>query len=137
MAAVTALATAALLAVFVFGGPLSTGMMSMLGTIQAARLLPAGITVGVLLVLVSMLWTLRAVRKLQASAVWPVWLTSLILFGFAQFGVAYLPLSGAVLTQRNFYGVLHVKEEREDETDIPILSLYHGRILRPRRNHPI
>lgn len=129
MAAVTALVTAALLAVFVFGGPLSAGVMSMLGAIQAARLLPAGITAGVLLVLASMLWTLRAVRRLQPSTVWPMWLASLILFGFAQFGVAYLPLSGAVLTQRNFYGVLHVKEEREEETDVPILSLYHGRIL--------
>ena len=128
-AAVGALATAVLLVAFAFVADLSEWAASVFESIQAAPLFPAVVTAGALLVLATVFWNRRAQRWLSAVTARPAWLASLAVFGFAQLGVAYVPLSDATLTARNFYGVVQVLTEKEAGTGTPILSLRHGRIL--------
>jgi hypothetical protein len=141
--AMGALATAMLLVIFVFIEDLPTTNTSVHDSNQAAPLLPAFIAAGALVVLASVLWKIRAPQQPRANPVRSVWLASLIVFCFAQLGVAYAPIIDATFTARNFYGVVQVVKEIETETNALVLSLRHGRILHglqylegPRRHKP-
>jgi hypothetical protein len=132
-----------LLVIFVFIEDLPTTNTSVHDSNQAAPLLPAFIAAGALVVLASVLWKIRAPQQPRANPVRSVWLASLIVFCFAQLGVAYAPIIDATFTARNFYGVVQVVKEIETETNALVLSLRHGRILHglqylegPRRHKP-
>jgi len=127
--AVGALATVVLLTAFVYAEDLPVQVASVLNSIQTVPLLPAGIAAGALLVLTYALWRMRARRWPRAITARPVWLASLLVFGFAQFGVAVAPLTDAALTVRNFYGMVQVLVEEEAGTGARVLKMRHGRIL--------
>jgi len=120
-AAYGALATAMLLAGFVFGDDLPD-------QIQTAPQLAAGVA-SVMLVLTSVAGWMYWRRQARATTAWPVWIACLLVFGIAQIGVAYAPLADAALTARNFYGVVQLLELAEIDTDVTVLKLRHGRIL--------
>jgi hypothetical protein len=127
-AAAGALATAVLLAVFVFAGELLDGSGSVLARLQATAPLSALIAVVVLMLASIVGWRYWR-RPKHAATAGPTWTAGLLVFGIVQIGVAQAPLADAALTARNFYGVVQVLVEEEPATGTRILKLRHGRIL--------
>ena len=127
-AAYAVLATALLLAVFVFGDEPSDWIEFLPGQIRTIPLPALGI-VCVTLLLASVAGWMYRHRQTHRTSAWPVWMACLLVFGVIQVGVAHAPLADAVLTARNFYGVVQLLEQEEANTGIRILKLRHGRIL--------
>lgn len=127
-AAYAVLATALLLAVFVFGDDPSDWIEFLPDPIQAIPLLALSV-VSVTLLLAAVAGWMYWHRPTHPTTAWPVWMASLLVFGIVQIGVAHAPLADAALTARNFYGVVQLLEQAEIDTDVTVLKLRHGRIL--------
>jgi hypothetical protein len=127
-AAYAVLAAVLLVAVFVFGDDPSDWIEFLPDPVQAIPLLILSL-VSVALLLTAVAGWMYWHRQTHATTAWPVWISSLLVFGIAQIGVAHAPLADAALTARNFYGVVQLLELAEADTGVTVLKLRHGRIL--------